>query len=134
MKRIHVYEFGGPEVLKLEEVDDLRPGAAEVLVRVKVAGVNPYDVYMRSGNYGAPTPTLPFTPGSDAAGIVEAVSTGVSDITAGDRVYTTGTLTGAYAELALCKRSQLQPLPDKISFAQGAGIFVPYVTAHRALF
>jgi NADPH:quinone reductase and related Zn-dependent oxidoreductases len=134
MKRVRVYEFGGPEVLKLEEVEDLRPGADEVLIRVKAAGVNPYDTYMRSGNYGTRTPTLPFTPGSDAAGVVEAIGAQVSGITSGDRVYTMGTLTGAYAELALCKRSQVQPLPDRISFAQGAGIFVPYATAYRALF
>lgn len=134
MKRIRVYEFGGPEVLKLEDADDSRPGVGEVLIRVKAAGVNPYDTYMRSGNYGARTPNLPFTPGSDAAGVVEAVGAQVADIAVGDRVYTTGTLTGAYAELALCRRAQVQPLPKEISFAQGAGIFVPYATAYRALF
>ena len=133
MKRIRVREFGGPEVLALEEADDLRPGAGEVLVRVKAAGVNPYDTYMRAGTYGR-GPELPFTPGSDAAGVVEAVGSGLSDISPGDRVYTTGTLTGAYAEQALCKRSQVRPLSSKISFAQGAGLFVPYATAYRALF
>jgi NADPH2:quinone reductase len=133
VKRIRIYEYGGPEVLKLEEADDPRPKTGEVLIRVKAAGVNPYDTYMRSGNYGARTPKLPFTPGSDAAGIVEAIGEDVTDIAVGDRVYTTGTLTGAYAELALCKRSQVQPLPGEINFPQGAGIFVPYATAYRAL-
>jgi len=133
MKRIRVHTFGGPEVLAVEEADDLRPGAGEVLVRVKAAGVNPYDTYMRAGTYGR-GPELPFTPGSDAAGVVEAVGAGVNDISPGDRVYTTGTLTGAYAEQAVCKRSQVRPLSSTISFAQGSGLFVPYATAYRALF
>ena len=133
MRRIRIREFGGPEVLTIEGGDELRPGPGEVLVRVKAAGVNPYDTYMRAGTYGR-TPPLPFTPGSDAAGVVEAVGAGVSDISPGERVYTAGTLTGAYAEQALCKHSQVRRLPDNVSFAQGAGVFVPYATAYRALF
>jgi NADPH2:quinone reductase len=134
VKRIRVYEFGDPAVLKLEEAADPQPAASEILIRVKAAGVNPYDTYMRAGAYGARTPQLPFTPGSDAAGVVEAVGPDVADLTPGDRVYTAGTLTGAYAELALCSRSQVWPLPGKIDFTQGAGLFVPYGTAYRALF
>jgi NADPH2:quinone reductase len=90
--------------------------------------------YARSGNYGARTPALPFTPGSDAAGVVEAVGAQVTDVAPGDRIYTSGTLTGAYAELTLCERSQVHPLPQGVGFAQGAGMFVPYATAYRALF
>jgi NADPH2:quinone reductase len=134
MKAIRVHEFGGPEVLKLEEVDDPKPQSGQVLVRVKAAGVNPYDTYMRAGAYGARNPSLPFTPGSDAAGIVEAVGPDVTDIAVGDRVFTTGTITGAYAELTLCERSQVHPLPEAVSFAQGAAIWVPYGTSYRALF
>jgi len=101
MKAICVTAFGGPEVLKLEDVPDPRPPrSGEVLVRVSAAGVNPYDTYMPSGAYGSGNPAFPFTPGSDAAGVVESVGTDV-DRTLGDRVYTTGTITGAYAELAL---------------------------------
>jgi NADPH2:quinone reductase len=100
---------------------------------VNAAGVNPYDTYMRSGAYGSGNPALPFTPGSDAAGVVESVGTDV-DLTPGHRVYTTGTITGAYAELALCKRSQVHPLPAAVNYAQGAGVYVPYATAYRALF
>ncbi|MFZ0802155.1 MAG: NADPH:quinone reductase [Terriglobales bacterium] len=134
MKAICVSEFGGPEVLKLEAMPDPRPPqSGEVVVRVNAAGVNPYDTYMRSGAYGSGNPALPFTPGSDAAGIVESVATDV-DLRPGDRVYTTGTITGAYAELALCKRSQVHPLPERVSYAQGAGVYVPYATAYRALF
>ena len=64
MKAIRVHEFGGPEVLKLEEVATPKPSAGEVLVRIHAAGVNPYDTYMRAGTY-ALKPTLPYTPGSD---------------------------------------------------------------------
>jgi NADPH2:quinone reductase len=134
MKAICVSEFGGPEVLKLEDLPDPPPPqSGEVLIRVKAAGVNPYDTYMRSGAYGSGNPALPFTPGSDAAGVVESVGADI-DLAQGHRVYTTGTITGAYAELALCKRSQVHPLPACLNNAQGAAVHVPYATAHRALF
>lgn len=134
MKAISVSEFGGPEVLKLEDVPNPRPPqSGEVLISVKAAGVNPYDTYMRSGAYGSGNPALPFVPGSDASGVVESVGADV-DLTLGQRVYTTGTITGAYAELALCKRSQVHLLPERVSYAQGAGVYVPYATAYRALF
>ena len=133
MKAIRVHEFGGPEVMRLEEVPDPKAGQGQVLVRVKAAGVNPVDTYIRSGAYAA-KPQLPYTPGADAAGVVEAVGAGVTGIAAGDRVYTVQTLSGAYAELALCDRNQVKPLPANVSFAQGAGISVPYGTAYRALF
>jgi NADPH:quinone reductase len=134
MKRIRVTEYGGPEVLKIEDAEDLRPESGNVLIRVKAVGVNPYDTYARAGTYGARTPKLPFTPGSDAAGIVEAVGSGVHDIVPGARVYTGGTVTGAYAEYTLCTPLQVHPLPSAVSFAQGAALFVPYTTAYRALF
>src|SRR5258705_11273027 len=132
MKAILVHEFGGPEVLKLEEVPTPRPAAGQVLVRIHAAGVNPYDTYMRSGLYPI-KPPLPYTPGSDAAGIVEAVGEGVTKVKKGDRVYTAKTLTGAYAEYALTIEIQVHPLPAKITYAQGAGIWVPYGTAYHAL-
>ena len=133
MKAIRVNEFGGPEVLKLEDVPNLQAGPGQVLIRVKAAGVNPYDTYMRQGTY-AVKPPLPYTPGSDAAGTVEAVGEGVEGFAPGDRVYTGGTLTGAYADQTLAEVWQVHPLPAKISFAQGAGVNVPYATAYRALF
>lgn len=79
-------------------------------------------------------PTLPYTPGSDAAGVVEAVGEGVSHVAVGDRVYTAGTLSGAYAELTLCNESQTHPLPQSIDYEQGAAVNIPYSTAYRALF
>jgi NADPH2:quinone reductase len=132
MKAILVHGFGGPEVLKLEDVPAPRPAGGQVLVRVKATGVNPYDTYMRSGTY-AIKPPLPYTPGSDAAGTVESVGTGITRFKPGDRVYTANTLTGAYAEYTLALESQVHPLPDRVSFAQGAGVWVPYGTAYHAL-
>ena len=134
MKRIAIREFGGPEVLRIEEADTPRPGAGEVLVKIAAAGVNPYDTYQRAGIYGSRNPTLPFTPGTDAAGIVEAVGADVTGLARGDRVYTFGTVTGAYAEFAVCKRAQVFKLPGSATFGEGAAIYVPYVTAFRALF
>ncbi len=133
MKVIRVHEFGGPEVLKLEEVPTPRPAAGQVLVRIHAAGVNPYDTYMRNGVY-AIKPPLPYTPGSDGAGSVEAVGEGVNKVKPGDRVYVAKTVTGAYAEYALTLESQVHPLPAKISYAQGAGVWVPYGTAYHALY
>jgi NADPH2:quinone reductase len=133
MKATRVSEFGGPEVLKLQDVPDPKPDSGQVLVRVKAAGVNPADTYMRAGAY-ARKPNLPYTPGMDAAGIVEAVGPNVKRFKPGDRVYMNGTITGAYAELALSEESRVHPLPAKTSFAQGAGLGVPYGTAYRALF
>jgi len=132
MKAIQVHQFGGPEVLQLHEVPTPKPGPGQVLVRVHAAGVNPYDTYMRNGTY-AIKPPLPYTPGSDAAGVIEAVGEGVNKVKPGARVYTARTVSGAYAEYALALETQVQPLPDKISFSQGAGVWVPYGTAFTAL-
>jgi NADPH2:quinone reductase len=132
MKAIVVHEFGGPEVLRLEEIPTPRPGAGQVLVRIRAAGVNPYDTYMRNGVY-AIKPPLPYTPGSDGAGDIEAVGESVTKLKPGDRVYVAKTLTGAYAEYALTQESQVHPLPARITYAQGAGLWVPYGTAYYAL-
>jgi NADPH2:quinone reductase len=133
MKAILVHQFGGPEVLKLEDVPTPRPASGQVLVRIHAVGVNPYDTYMRSGVY-AIKPPLPYTPGSDGAGVVEAVGEGVEKVKKGDRVYVAKTVSGAYAEYALTLESQVHLLPDKITYAQGAGIWVPYGTAYHALY
>lgn len=132
MKAIRVHEFGGPEVLKHEEVPTPKPAAGQVLVRIHAAGVNPYDTYMRAGTY-AVKPPLPYTPGSDAAGVIEAVGDGVKKVKLGGRVYTAKTISGAYAEYALALEEQVHTLPDKIGFGQGAGVWVPYGTAYYAL-
>lgn len=132
MKAIQVPRFGGPEVLQFNEIPTPKPGTGQILIHVHAAGVNPYDTYMRNGMYPI-KPPLPYIPGSDAAGVVEAVGEGVKKVKPGDRVYTARTITGAYAEYALADESQVYPLPDKISFAQGAGLWVPYGTSYHAL-
>jgi Alcohol dehydrogenase GroES-like domain len=124
---------GGPSVLKLEEVPTPEPGQNQVLVRIHAVGINPVDTYLRS-NTDNRGPKLPYTPGSDAAGVVEAVGSGVTQVKAGDRVYVGGTLPGAYAEFCLCGSGQLHPLPANATFAQGAAMNVPYATAYQALF
>jgi NADPH2:quinone reductase len=134
MKAIVVREWGPPEVMKLEDVPTPAPGPGQVLVRVKAAGVNPVETYVRAGTYPR-KPSLPYTPGSDAAGVVEAVGAGVTSVRPGDRIYTHGTVgTGAYTEATLCDEAQVHPLPARLSFQQGAALGVPYSTAWRALF
>jgi len=132
MKAIRVHAFGGPEVLKLEDVTDPRPGPGQVVVTVKAAGVNPVETYIRSGRYGPRQ--FPYTPGSDAGGVVEAVGDGVSRFKTGDRVYLSGSLSGTYAQKALCTETQVHPLPPHVTYAQGAAMGIPYATAYRALF
>jgi NADPH2:quinone reductase len=133
LKAIRVHKFGTPEVMKLEVVEDPKPGPGQVLVKVHAIGVNPVDTYIRSGSYTI-KPALPYTPGVDAAGAVDAVGEGVTRLSAGDRVYVAGTLSGAYAEKTLCEDSQVHPLPEGVTFAQGASIGIPYASAYRALF
>lgn len=132
MKAIRVHNFGGPEVLELEEVPVPQPGAGQVLVRVHAAGVNPYETYIRAGKY-ALLPALPYTPGSNGAGLVEAVGDGVKKVKPGDRVYIARSVSGTYAQYALALEEQVHPLPARLSFAQGAGVWVPFGTAWHAL-
>lgn len=132
MKAIRVHEFGGPEVLRLEEVSQPQPGPGQVLVRVHAVGVNPVETYIRAGTYPR-KPALPFTPGNDGAGVVEQVGQDVT-LRPGDRVYTAGSISGTYAEYSLCNIAQVHPLPANVSFAQGAAVGTPYATAYRGLF
>jgi NADPH:quinone reductase len=132
MKAIRVEEFGQPEVMKLVEVPQLEPGPGQVLVRIHAVGVNPVETYIRAGTY-ARKPALPFTPGNDGAGVVERVGDGVSKLRPGDRVYTAGSISGTYAEYALCEPIQLHPLPENVSYAQGGAMGTPYATAFRGL-
>jgi NADPH2:quinone reductase len=118
--------------MQLEEIPDLHPAPKQVLIRVKAAGVNPTDTYTRAGT--SRKPTLPYTPGIDAAGIVESIGDAVADVRVGARVYISGSISGAYAEQALCEEHQVHLLPEKITFAQGAAVNIPYATAYRALF
>src|SRR5271155_3056007 len=114
MKAIRVHEFGGPEVLKLQDLADLQPGPGQVVVRVHAVGVNPVEAYVRTGTY-ASKPNLPYTPGSDAAGVVTAVGCEVKKIKSGDRVYLTDSISGSYAEQTLADQSKIHRLPDHVS-------------------
>ena len=133
MKAIVVREFGAADVMKLEEIVTPEPQENQVLVRIKAAGVNPVDTYIRSGVY-AQKPSLPYTPGKDGAGIVEKTGANVSKFKPGDRVLTADAGSGTYAEFAVFDEKQLIRLPENVSFEEGAGVFVPYATAYRALF
>lgn len=132
MKAVVVREFGAPGVLVVEDVPIPTVGPGHVLVRVHAVGVNPVDTYIRAGAY-ARRPALPYTPGADIGGVVDAVGAEVSGLRPGDRVYGFG-VTAACAELAVCEAWQVRPLPARVSCAQGAAIGVPYGTAWRALF
>ena len=134
MKAIRVHNFGGPEVLKYEtDVSIPMFGSNDVLVRVKAVGINPVETYIRAGTY-ARKPQLPFTPGNDCAGVVEEVGSEVTNLKKGDRVYTTHTLSGAYAEFTVAPSNRVNLLHKNLAFAQGAAISTPYLTAYRALF
>lgn len=136
MKAIRVHQFGGPEVMKLDEVPDPVPAPGQVVVGIRAAGVNPVDAYIRTGTY-ARKPPLPYTPGSDGAGVIEKVGPDVTRFRLGDRVYVIRAADpsgGTYAEQVLCRESDVYPLPEHVTFAQGAAVNVPYATAYRALF
>ncbi len=144
MKAIRTAAFGGPEVLTFEDIADPMPGAGEVVVDIKAAGLNPSDVYMLTGVYLV-VPDLPFTPGYDAAGVISALGEGVSGLNIGDRVIVGAPLSlddsrkdlgiiGCFAEKVVRRAADLSKLPGNTSFAQGAAIGVPYATAHYGLF
>ena len=136
MRAIRVTAFGGPDVLTLADVPEPQPGPGQIRVRVHAAGVNPVEAYIRTGTY-ASKPPLPYTPGSDAAGVVDAIGDGVTGHAIGDRVYTAGPMnasSGSYAELLVNDARNVHALPAPLSFAQGAAVGVACSTAWRALF
>ena len=133
MEAIRVHQFGEPEVLRLEQVPTPQPGSGQALVRMQAIGVNPVETYIRAGIYSY-KPALPYTPGNDGAGVVEQIGDSVTEFKPGDRVYTAGSISGTYAEFALCKTEQVHRLPVNVSFAQGAAMGTPYATAYRGLF
>ncbi len=136
MKAVLAHAFGGPDVLRYEDLAEPSPAAGQLRVRLHAVGVNPFDTYMLGGQY-AITPPLPYSPGADGAGVVDAVGDGVRGVGVGARVYIGGTADhrayGAYREVVLCAPEQVHPLPERISFAEGAAVNVPCLTAHRAL-
>src|SRR5438445_8768427 len=133
MNAIRVHQVGRPEQLTYEDIPDPKAGPGEVVVKIHAAGVNPFETYMRTGTY-AVKPQLPYTPGADGAGVISAVGEGVREFKKGDRVYVAGLVAGTYAEQTVCSVTVVHPLPQNVSFEQGAAIGVPYTTAYRALF
>ena len=135
MRAIVVREFGDPEVMRVEEIDDPTPGPDDVLVRIRAAGVNPVETYIRTGTY-ARKPALPYTPGSDGAGKVVDVGANATGFSIGQRVYVGGVgidRPGTYAEMVAVPASSVWPMPDRLSYEQGAAVAVPYATAYHAV-
>ena len=132
MRAVKVHQFGGPDVLRVEQAEVPAPIPGQTLVRIRATGLNPVETYIRSG-LGV-HPVLPYTPGTDAAGEIAALGDDSPAFEAGQRVCLFGSLTGTYAEFTLCAPEHLLPLPDDLGFEQGAAVGTPYVTAYRALF
>lgn len=134
MKAIVVHQTGEPDVLQIEDIADPMAGNGQVVVKIHAAGVNPVETYRRAGKPPYNTGPFPYTPGSDGAGEIAAVGAGVETWKIGDRVYITKSVSGTYAELALCEANSVFRLPPNVRFEQGAALGVPFTTAHRALF
>ena len=136
MKAIKINQFGSSENLVVEQAKIHTPAENEVLVNLHAAGVNPSDVYTLTGTY-AIKPNLPYTPGRDGAGIVEQVGEQVTNVKVGDRVFIAslpnGKSTGTLAQQVVCESRFVHPLPEHISFEQGAALGIPALTAYRAI-
>jgi NADPH:quinone reductase-like Zn-dependent oxidoreductase len=134
-KACRIHQFGGPEVISLEDMVPPEPGKGEVLVRVRAAGVGPWDAWVRAGKSALPQP-LPLTLGSDIAGVVQAVGPGVTGLAPGDAVFgvTNPHFTGGYADYAVATAAMLAKKPAALSDIDAASVPVVTVTAWQALF
>ncbi|MEK4079808.1 NADPH:quinone reductase [Solibacillus sp. FSL W7-1472] len=136
MKTIRINQFGTSENLVVEQAELHTPAENEVLINLYAAGVNPSDVYTSTGTY-AIKPNLPYTPGLDGAGIVEKIGEQVTNVKVGDRVFIAslpnGKATGTFAQQIVCECRFVHPIPQHISFEQGAALGVPALTAYRAV-
>ncbi len=132
MKAMRLAEFGSPENLRLEEAPDPELREGHVVIRVKATGINPADLVRMSGKYPQPLP-LPYIPGTDVAGEVEAIGAGVGHVRVGEHVFGRSLNGGGYAEKACLPMNEIFPLPENLSFAEGAAIPVPFYTAYVAL-
>ncbi len=126
MKAVRIHQHGGLDALNLDEVAKPEPGNGEIRVKIEASGVNFIDVYQRDGRY---KPPLPLNLGQEAAGIVDAIGAGVSDVKIGARVGYTS-VQGAYAEYAVIPAWRAVPIPDSITAQQAAAVFVQGMTAH----
>ena len=132
MKAMRAAQFGGPENLRLEDAPEPELRDGHVLIRVRATGINPADLVRMSGRYPQRLP-LPYIPGTDVAGEVEAVAADISHVSVGDRVFGRSINGGGYAEKACLPGPETIPLPDSLSFAEGAAIPVPFYTAYVAV-
>jgi NADPH2:quinone reductase len=126
MKAIRIEEYGGPDALRLRDLETPKPGSGEARVRLEAIGVNYIDIYHRTGFYAL---TPPFTPGSEGAGVVDAVGPHVTDVKVGDRV-AFAMHVGAYADTIIVPAWKLVPLPDKMGTLHAASIMLQGLTAH----
>lgn len=126
MRAIRVYEYGGPDVLRLEELDTPGPGPGQVRLMLEAAGVNYVDTYHRSGQYHG---ELPYIPGSEGGGIVDAVGPGVGGLEPGDRV-TFPRHDGAYADYAIVPAWKVVPIPDTVTTLEATAVMLQGMTAH----
>lgn len=129
MRAIQISQYGGPEVLKIKDTKIGAPGKGEALIRIEAAGVNFIDIYQRRGTYPVP---LPYIPGLEASGVVEAIGEGVKNVRPGDRV-AYADKPGSYAEQSLVNAERLILLPSELSFEQGAALPLQGMTAHYLL-
>src|ERR1700742_212772 len=130
MRAIRVHEFGGPDVLRMEDVGQPEPGPEEILVRVMAAGVGPWDIAIREGVLGGP---LPYIPGAEFAGVVEGPSGEFADFDDGTPVYGYPALNGCYAQYVTCPVQQLAPIPSGLSMADAGAVPVNAMTAEQGL-
>lgn len=138
MRAIQLSSFGGPEVMEYKEIPTPEPEAGEVRVRLYAAGVNPAETYMRTGSYAFYKPALPAGIGFDGAGVIDAVGAGVTRLKKGERVFVSSLLakkkTGTYAEFVVTDEDAVHPLPEFVSFEQGAAMGVPGLAAYCGMF
>lgn len=138
LKAVQIEEFGGPEVLKTTTIEEPNPNENEVKIKLHAAGLNPNEAYTISGNYGFFVPDLPYVPGFDGAGTIEKVGKNVKHFKEGDRVFLSAFSakrnTGTYAEKVVTDAEYVYPLPENVSFTEGAALGIPVFTAYRALF
>ena len=130
MKAMRAHQFGGPELLRLEDAPDPQVQAGQVQIRVRAAGINPADLVRLSGRLGQLP--LPYIPGTDVCGEVEAVGAGVGHVKTGDRIFGRA-FAGGYAEKTCLMANEAIPLPANLSWEEGAAIPIPFFTAYRAL-
>lgn len=134
MRAVEIQQYGGPEVMALQEVPEPEPGPGEVLIRVQVSSVNFHDVFLREGLFGAAFP-FPVRMGLEVAGTIEAFGEGVEgDLEVGTRVAAVSPREGGYAELVVVPAQTAIPIPDRMDFEEAGALLVNYLTAHAEIF